>query len=85
MPTLISRSYRSWASCSELRPGAIALPARITRTLHEKLVAADVPAVYVEYPQSEHAFDVGLPRLAPAAQAALYETERLLALLAAGG
>jgi acetyl esterase/lipase len=60
-----------------------ALPATVTRSLHEKLVAAGVPSVYVEYAQSEHAFDVGLPRLAPAAQAALYETERFLALLAA--
>jgi acetyl esterase/lipase len=50
--------------------------------LAAKLREAGVPVVHVEYPQTEHAFDIILPRLSPAAQAALYETERFLALLA---
>jgi hypothetical protein len=39
--------------------------------------------LHVEYPQTEHAFDLILPQISPPAQAALYETERFLALLAA--
>ena len=37
--------------------------------------------IHVEYPQTEHAFDVViLTRYSPANQAALYELERFLAL-----
>jgi acetyl esterase/lipase len=56
-------------------------PARLTRALHRKLIEAGVPSVYVELPQSEHGFDLLLPRYAPAAQAALYDVERFLALM----
>ena len=56
--------------------------AEAVRALAAKLREAGVPVVHVEYPQTEHAFDIVLPRLSPAAQAALYETERFLALLA---
>jgi acetyl esterase/lipase len=57
------------------------LPACVTRALHHKLVAAGVPSVYVEFPQTEHGFDLALPRYAPAAHAALYDVERFLALM----
>lgn len=58
------------------------VPASACRSLHRRLVQAGVPAVYVEYPQTEHAFDVAvLSRYSPAAQAALYELERFLALV----
>jgi len=58
------------------------VPASACRGLYQKLVQAKVPVVYVEYPQTEHAFDVAiLTRYSPAAQAALYELERFLALL----
>ncbi len=58
------------------------VPASACRALHQKLVQADVPVIYVEYPQTEHAFDVTiLSRYSPAAQAALYELERFLALV----
>jgi len=43
---------------------------------------AGVPTVYVEYPKTEHAFDLILPQISPPAQAALYEVDRFLALLA---
>lgn len=56
--------------------------AEAVRVLADRLREAGVPVVHVEYPQTEHAFDLILPRLSPAAQAALYETERFLALLA---
>ena len=55
-------------------------PARLSRALHRKLAGAGVPSVYVEFPQTEHAFDLSLSRYAPASQAALYHVERFLAL-----
>lgn len=59
------------------------VPPESTRRLAEKLVATGAPIVHVAYPRTEHAFDLILPRLSPTAQAALYETERFLAILAA--
>jgi acetyl esterase/lipase len=50
--------------------------------LHRKLQAAGVPSVYVEFPQTDHAFDMILPELSPAAQAAMYDVDRFLALMA---
>ncbi len=51
--------------------------------LHRALLDEGVPAMYVEYPYTDHAFDVLLPQLyPPAAQAALFDAERFLALLA---
>lgn len=58
------------------------VPASACRALYHKLAHAGVPVVYIEYPQTEHAFDVAiLTRYSPAAQAALYELERFLALV----
>ena len=58
------------------------VPAFACRALYRKLVQSEVPAVHVEYPQTEHAFDVTiLSRYSPAGQAALYELERFLALI----
>jgi acetyl esterase/lipase len=54
--------------------------AEAVRAMAEKLCAAGVKVVHVEYPQTEHAFDLvpwGVPT-----QASWYETERFLALLA---
>lgn len=58
------------------------VPAEGARILNEKLRAVGTPVVYVEYPQTEHGFDLIFPQVSPPAQAALYETERFLALLA---
>jgi len=54
------------------------------RRLHEKLRATGAISLYVEYPQTVHAFDhyFGVSRrVAPAAQSAVYDIERFLALL----
>ena len=56
-------------------------PACVSRALHRKLASAGVPSVYVQFPETEHAFDISLSRYAPASQAALYDVERFLALL----
>jgi acetyl esterase/lipase len=57
------------------------VPVASARALYQKLVAADVPAVYLELPQTDHAFDLVLPYLSPPAQVAWYEVERFLALM----
>jgi acetyl esterase/lipase len=51
------------------------------RRLHHALRQEGVPSVYVEFPDTEHAFDLIFPRWSPAAQAATYDTERFLALM----
>jgi acetyl esterase/lipase len=52
------------------------------RTLHRALQEAGVPSVYVEFPRTDHAFDLVLPSVSPAAQGAMYEVDRFLALMA---
>lgn len=53
------------------------------KVLHQKLLTAGVPAIYVEFPQTDHAFDIAiLPEFSPAAQSAVYDVERFLALMA---
>lgn len=55
------------------------VPASPARHLHQALVAAGVPAVYVEFPRTEHGFDLLYPPLlGPAGQSALYDLERFL-------
>jgi len=54
------------------------------RRLHQALHRAGAPPVYVEIPNTDHAFDIFLfnfPQWSPAMQAAIYDTERFLALL----
>ncbi len=50
--------------------------------LHRRLREAGVPSVYVELPRTDHAFDLFLPKLSPAAQTAMYNVDRFLALMA---
>jgi acetyl esterase/lipase len=57
------------------------VPVEPTRALHRKLLDGGVPVVYLELPQTGHAFDLLLQRTSPPAQAALYELERFLALM----
>jgi acetyl esterase/lipase len=55
------------------------VPLNAARKLSDALEAARVPVVYVEFPWTEHAFDLMYPPLAnPAAKAALYDLERFL-------
>jgi acetyl esterase/lipase len=55
------------------------VPLEAARRLHQAVEAAGVPVVYVEYPWSEHAFELMYPPLAnPAAKSALYDLERFL-------
>jgi len=52
--------------------------------LHQALRQAGVPSIYIELPNTVHAFDLyfGVSRrISPAAQAATYDIERFLTLL----
>jgi len=51
------------------------------RRLNAKLQETGVPVVWVEFPHSEHAFDLIAPQISPVAQAATYDVERFLAML----
>jgi len=57
-------------------------PADATRVHHTKLIEAGVPAINVVYPYTNHAFDLLLPQMNPAAQSALYDVDRFLAIQA---
>jgi acetyl esterase/lipase len=51
------------------------------RRLHRALRKAGATSVCVEFPNTDHAFDLVFPKWAPAAQAATCDTERFLALM----
>jgi len=59
------------------------VPVTSARRLQQTLAAAGAPAVYVEYPRTEHGFDLLYPPLlGPAGQSALYDLERFLVCVA---
>ncbi len=55
---------------------------RSVPALHARLQAAGVPSVELRLPRTEHAFDLPFPEISPAAQAAMYDVDRFLALMA---
>ena len=56
-------------------------PPDASRAHFKKLVESDVPAINVIFPYTNHAFDLLLPQISPAAQAAQYDVDRFLAFL----
>ena len=51
------------------------------RHLHSQLTAAGIPVVMQLIPQTDHAFDLILPRVSPSAHNAFYEIERYSAFM----
>jgi acetyl esterase/lipase len=51
------------------------------RRLHHELRGAGASSILVEFPHTDHAFDLVLPQVSPVAQTATYDIERFLALL----
>jgi acetyl esterase/lipase len=51
------------------------------RRLHLALLQSGVKSILAEFPHTDHAFDLILPQISPAAQAATYDVERFLALM----
>ena len=55
-------------------------PVKSTRILYNRLVKEQVPTVMHILPQTDHAFDLILPKISPSAHNAFYDVERFLAL-----
>lgn len=60
----------------------IMAPVTSTRALFARLINANVPTVMHILPQTDHAFDLILPGISPAAHTEFYDVERFLALQA---
>ena len=56
-------------------------PVKSTRLLYDKLIQEKIPALLHILPQSDHAFDLFLTSIAPAAHNAIYDVERFIALV----
>ena len=59
----------------------IMAPVQTTRYLHTLLLKEDVPAVLHILPQTDHGFDLLLPKISPPAHTAYYDVERFLAMM----
>jgi acetyl esterase/lipase len=57
-------------------------PVQSTRDLYERLKSEKISVVLHILPQSDHAFDLILPKVSPSAHTAMYDVERFLALIA---
>lgn len=58
----------------------IMAPVRSTRLLYDCLIREKVPAIMHILPQTDHAFDLFMPTIAPSAHNAFYDIERFMAL-----
>jgi acetyl esterase/lipase len=92
-PDELPEIYALFSPLSHVHPGCPATlliqgeddlitPLGASLNLYNKLVRAGTPAVLVILPQTDHGFDLLLPAISPGAQAALYDVERFLALMA---
>ncbi|HJS54377.1 MAG TPA: alpha/beta hydrolase [Chitinophagaceae bacterium] len=59
----------------------IMAPVRSTRLLYDRLVKEKIPAILHILPQTDHAFDLFMPTIAPSAHNAFYDIERFMALM----
>lgn len=55
-------------------------PVKTTRFLYTRLAEEKVPTIMHILPQTDHAFDLILPKISPSAHTAIYDVERFLAL-----
>ena len=92
-PDQVPERYALCSPVSHVKPGLpptlliqgdddLVTLASATQKLAVKLKAAGVPVVTLFFPHITHGFDLAFPALSPAAQRALFETERFLAVLA---
>jgi acetyl esterase/lipase len=91
-PQDIPDTYQLGSPATYVHPGSpptllfhgnqdVLVPVDATRALYTKLVESGVPAINVIFPWTNHAFDLILTQVNPAAQSALYDVDRFLALL----
>jgi acetyl esterase/lipase len=57
-------------------------PVKASQRLYSRLMEEDVPTMMHILPQTDHAFDLILPRISPSSHNAIYDIERFLALQA---
>ncbi len=92
-PEELPEKYELFSPVHHVHPGCpptllihggedLLVPVEGSRALERKLREVGVPVVSLILPQTDHAFDLILPRWSPPAQAAMYEIERFLAILA---
>lgn len=60
----------------------IMAPVKTTRVLHSLLEKEQIPSVLHILPQTDHAFDLILPKISPSAHNAFYDVERFMAIMA---
>ncbi len=60
----------------------ILAPAKAIQEMYHALTKKKVPVVMHLIPQTDHAFDLILPKYSPSAQNAIYDVERFLAIIA---
>lgn len=59
----------------------IMAPVKSTRLLYDRLIKEKIPAILHVLPQTDHAFDLLFPNMAPSAHNAFYDVERFIALI----
>ena len=91
-PQDVSDMYQLASPITHVHPGCpptlliqgkqdLFVPMDATCAHYTKLVESGVPAINIVFPWTDHAFDLLLPQVNPAAQSALYDVDRFLALL----
>jgi acetyl esterase/lipase len=92
LPDTVPERYRLLSPSTHVKAGCPAtlllhgahdhlLPVEPTARMYHQLVAAGVPAVFLELPETEHTFDLFLPEISPPAHKALHALDRFLACL----
>jgi acetyl esterase/lipase len=92
MPDYGRRVEQSY-SCVQRLPATLLIneehdilaPVKATRNLYAHLIDAGVPVVMHILPQTDHAFDLIMPKISPLAHNAIYDVERFLALMVKSG
>lgn len=91
-PHTVPQAYDLASPISHVSPGCpptlliqgehdLITPVKATRRLYAQLVQAGVPARSIEFPCTDHGFDLMLPVVSPSYQSALYDVDRFLAEL----
>jgi acetyl esterase/lipase len=60
----------------------ILAPVKAIQEMHSRLKSAGVPVVMHVLPQTDHGFDLILPKVSPSAHNAIYDVERFMAVMA---
>jgi acetyl esterase/lipase len=91
-PDQVPEKYALFSPVCHVHPGCppvflaqgvddLIVPVEATRALAGKLQDAGVPVVNLIFPDTDHGFELAMPRLNPAARVAFYELDRFLALM----